>query len=84
MVHDELIRILNFLLQKPVFKRYPLLREKFYSVVVRYFQKCMVPTQKLVTDVVNAECCYINTGHPEFISGHRVYAGLIIGDGNCC
>jgi Dynamin central region len=52
MIYDELIRILNTLLQKPVFKRFPALREKFNVVVVRFFQKCMVPTQKLCSDVI--------------------------------
>ena len=52
MIYDELIRILNRLLQKPVFKRFPQLREKFYNVVVAYFQKCMTPTQKLCVDLI--------------------------------
>lgn len=72
MIYDELIRILNTLLVKPVFKRFPALRDKFNAVVIRFFQKCMGPTQKLCTDLINAETTYINTGHPEFITGHRV------------
>lgn len=52
MIYDELIRILNALLQKPVFKRFPALREKFNTVVIRFFQKCMIPTQKLCTDII--------------------------------
>ncbi|KAI8927666.1 Dynamin central region-domain-containing protein [Entophlyctis helioformis] len=77
MVYDELVRILNRLLQKPIFKRFPALREKFYNVVIRFFQKCMTPTSKLVSDVINAEACYINTGHPEFITGHRAMAIVV-------
>ena len=34
----------------------------------------MIPTTKLVTDLINAEACYINTGHPDFLSGHRAMA----------
>jgi dynamin 1-like protein len=52
MIYDELVRILNRLLQKPVFKRFPQLREKFYNVVIRFFQKCMLPTEKLVKDII--------------------------------
>jgi dynamin 1-like protein len=52
MIYDELIRILNRLLQKPVFKRFPQLRERFLDVVTKYFQKCMTPTQKLVSDLI--------------------------------
>jgi len=53
MIYDELIRILNRLLVKPVFKRFPQLREKFYSVVANFFLKCMQPTQKLVSDIIS-------------------------------
>ena len=36
MTYDELVRILNKLLQKPVFRRFPALREKFYNVVINF------------------------------------------------
>lgn len=34
----------------------------------------MLPTNKLVTDLVAMEACYINTGHPDFLNGHRAMA----------
>lgn len=34
----------------------------------------MLPTNKLVTDLVASEAVYINTGHPDFISGHKAMA----------
>ena len=34
----------------------------------------MAPTNKLVSDLVAMESCYINTGHPDFINGHRAMA----------
>ncbi|KAJ3261875.1 vacuolar protein sorting-associated protein 1 [Chytriomyces hyalinus] len=71
MVYDELVRILNRLLQKPVFKRFPALREKLYNVVINFFKKSMAPTNKLVSDLIAAEATYINTGHPDFIPGHK-------------
>ncbi|KAI8622178.1 Dynamin central region-domain-containing protein [Chytriomyces sp. MP71] len=71
MVYDELVRILNRLLQKPVYKRFPALREKLYNVVISFFKKCMSPTNKLVSDMISAEATYINTGHPDFIPGHK-------------
>ncbi|KAI8909702.1 Dynamin central region-domain-containing protein [Gorgonomyces haynaldii] len=77
MIYDELTRIVNQLLQKPVFKRFPALREKFYGVVIRYLQKCMTPTQKLCSDIISAEQTYINTGHPDFITGHRAMAIVV-------
>ncbi|TPX74668.1 hypothetical protein CcCBS67573_g04053 [Chytriomyces confervae] len=71
MVYDELVRILNRLLQKPIFKRFPALREKLYNVVINFFKKSMSPTNKLVSDLIAAEATYINTGHPDFIPGHK-------------
>ncbi|KAK8164698.1 vacuolar dynamin-like GTPase-like protein VpsA [Phyllosticta citrichinensis] len=74
LVYDELIRILTQLLTKPMFRRYPALKEKFQAVVVQFFKKAMDPTNKLVKDLVAMESCYINTGHPDFINGSRAMA----------
>ncbi|KAK6513961.1 vacuolar protein sorting-associated protein 1 [Arthrobotrys conoides] len=74
LVYDELIRILNQLLQKQLFRRYPMLKEKFSQVVITFFKKAMNPTNKLVVDLVSMESCYINTGHPDFLNGHRAMA----------
>lgn len=74
MIYDELVRILAQLLQKSVFRRFPNLRDRFNNVVIAYFKKSMTPTCKLVTDLIAAEACYINTAHPDFISGHKAMA----------
>ncbi|XTI86981.1 V-type ATPase [Cenococcum geophilum] len=74
LVYDELIRILGQLLTKPMFRRYPALKEKFHAVVVAFFKKAMDPANKLVRDLVAMEACYINTGHPDFINGSRAMA----------
>jgi hypothetical protein len=72
LVYDELVRILGQLLNKPIFRRYPALKEKFHMVVVSFYKKAMDPTNRLVKDLVSMESCYINTGHPDFINGSRV------------
>lgn len=75
LVYDELIRILGQLLGKiQAFRRYPALRERFNSVVVNFFKTSMTPTTKLVSDLVSMQACYINTTHPDFISGHKATA----------
>lgn len=74
LVYDELVRILNNLLTKPMFKRYPALKEKFFNVVVAFFKKSIEPTNKLVRDLVSMEAVYVNTGHPDFINGSRAMA----------
>ncbi|KXT17001.1 hypothetical protein AC579_7410 [Pseudocercospora musae] len=74
LIYDELIRILGQLVNKPMFRRYPALKEKLHAVVVGFFKKAMDPTNKLVKDLVAMESCYVNTGHPDFINGHRAMA----------
>ncbi|KAF8061605.1 P-loop containing nucleoside triphosphate hydrolase protein [Lyophyllum atratum] len=75
LVYDELIRILGQLLSKvQAFRRYPALRDRFNSVVVNFFKTSMTPTTKLVTDLVAMQACYVNTTHPDFISGHKATA----------
>ncbi|USW51069.1 Putative dynamin stalk domain, dynamin, GTPase region, GTPase effector domain-containing protein [Septoria linicola] len=74
LIYDELIRILGQLVNKPMFRRYPALKEKLHSVVVSFFKKAMDPTNKLVRDLVAMESCYVNTGHPDFLNGHRAMA----------
>lgn len=74
LVYDELVRILGQLLTKQLFRRYPQLKDKFHQVVVNFFRKAMDPTNKLVKDLVSMEVVYINTGHPDFLNGHRAMA----------
>ncbi|KAH8702008.1 ATP synthase alpha/beta family, nucleotide-binding domain-containing protein [Talaromyces proteolyticus] len=74
LVYDELVRILGQLLNKSLFRRYPMLKEKFHNVVILFFKKAMEPCNKLVKDMVNMEACYINTANPDFLNGHRAMA----------
>jgi dynamin 1-like protein len=74
LIYDELVRILGQLVNKPLFRRYPQLKEKLHAVVIAFFKKAMEPTNKLVRDLVAMEACYINTGHPDFLNGHRAMA----------
>ncbi|KAJ2583991.1 vacuolar protein sorting-associated protein 1 [Coemansia sp. RSA 1836] len=74
MIYDELVRIVNQLLNKASFKRFPQLRDQFNTVVITFLKNAMLPTNKLVQDLVAMEQCYINTGHPDFITGQRAIA----------
>lgn len=74
LVYDELVRILTQLLTKQLYRRYPTLKEKMHNTVIAFFKKAMEPTNKLVKDLVAMEVCYINTGHPDFLNGHRAMA----------
>ncbi|EIW68883.1 dynamin GTPase [Tremella mesenterica] len=75
LVYDELIRILGQLLAKTqTFKRYPELKERFNLIVINFFKSCMSPTNKLVSDMVAMQACYVNTTHPDFLNGHKALA----------
>lgn len=74
LIYDELVRILNQILQKPLFKRYPQLRETLYNETLLYFRGLMNPTNKLVSDMISMETSYVNTGHPDFVDGHTAMA----------
>lgn len=74
LIYDELVRILGQLMNKPLFRRYPALKEKLHAVVIAFFKKAMEPTNFLVRDLVAMESCYVNTGHPDFLNGHRAMA----------
>ncbi|KAG8970808.1 vacuolar protein sorting-associated protein 1 [Tulasnella sp. 419] len=75
LVYDELVRILGQLLTKiQSFRRYPALKERFNSVVINFFKTAMNPTNKLVTDMVMMQACYVNTTHPDFLNGHKAMA----------
>ncbi|KAF9954869.1 vacuolar protein sorting-associated protein 1, partial [Modicella reniformis] len=74
LVFDELVRILTQLLSKQLFKRFPQLKDRFYQVVINFFRKQLNPTNKLVQDLISMESCYINTGHPDFLNGHKAMA----------
>ncbi|KAF9136135.1 vacuolar protein sorting-associated protein 1 [Linnemannia schmuckeri] len=74
IVFEELVRILTQLLSKQLFKRFPDLKDRFYQVVLNFFRKQLNPTNKLVQDLIAMESCYINTGHPDFLNGHKAMA----------
>ncbi|KAF9206110.1 vacuolar protein sorting-associated protein 1 [Haplosporangium sp. Z 27] len=74
IVFDELVRILTQLLAKQLFKRFPQLKDRFYEVVINFLRKRLNPTNKLVLDLISMEGCYINTGHPDFLNGHKAMA----------
>ncbi|KAJ2386948.1 vacuolar protein sorting-associated protein 1, partial [Coemansia sp. RSA 2611] len=74
MTYDELVRIVNQMLNRPNFRRFPQLRDQFNTVVITFLKNAMLPTNQLVQDMIAMEQCYINTAHPDFINGQRAFA----------
>lgn len=42
--------------------------------MINFFKTCMAPTNKLVSDMVAMQACYVNTTHPDFLGGHKAMA----------
>lgn len=78
LVYEELLKIINNILLRPEFRRYPQLATQLNQECVQFLQELLVPTKKLVKDMIAMEASYVNTTHPNFIDGHR--AMEIIGD----
>lgn len=74
LVFDELVRILNQILAKPQFTRYPNLKDQISNVFISFLKKAQEPTNKLVTDLVAMEESYINTAHPDLLKGNQAMA----------
>ena len=74
LVYDELVRILNQILHKPIYKRYPNLKEQLSNTVVAFLKARLMPTNTLVTDLVSMESSYVKTAHPDFLNGHKALA----------
>lgn len=71
LIYDEMIRILNTILAKPEFQRYPQLKTQISDVFIGYLRRALIPTTDLVKNVVAMEATYINTSHPDLIRGDQ-------------
>ena len=74
LIYDELIRILNQILAKTTFQRYPELKRSISKVFIEYLRNRLVPTNSLVEDLIKMEIGYINTAHPDLVSGNDAIA----------
>ncbi|GMF99449.1 hypothetical protein B5S30_g553 [[Candida] boidinii] len=74
LVFDELVRILSQILTQQEFSRYPLLKEQISQIFIQYLREILVPTNKFVTDIIQAEQTYINTAHPDLLKGSQALA----------
>lgn len=74
-VFDEMQRM-AYQSEPPDLSRFPLLREKVLEVVNSLLRKCVLPTQKMIANLIQIELAYINTSHPDFIGGKQAVAQL--------
>lgn len=71
LVYEELVRIIGLVLSKSEFRRYPQLVTQLSQECIQFLQDLLVPTKKLVQDMIFMEASYVNTAHPDFVDGHE-------------
>jgi dynamin 1-like protein len=74
LAHDELNRIMMELPCEEL-SRFHVLRERVTQVMAGLLRECLDETKKVAANLLNMECAYINTDHPEFQAGSG-YAAL--------
>jgi len=56
------------------FHRFPDLRDRIMEVVNQLLKDCILPTSKMISNLIQIELAYINTSHPDFIGGKAAVA----------
>jgi dynamin 1-like protein len=75
LVFDEMQRI-AFQCENQELSRFPELRDRLYEIVQQQLRASILPTQKMISNLISVELAYINTSHPDFIGGKQAVAQL--------
>ncbi|CAK9435320.1 uncharacterized protein LODBEIA_P57150 [Lodderomyces beijingensis] len=74
LIFDELVRILSQIINQPQYTRYPALKEQLSNHFIQYLREALVPTNEFVTDLIKSEETYVNTAHPDLLTGTQAMA----------
>lgn len=74
LIFDELARILSQIIGHPQYSRYPQLKERLSHAFLQFLREELIPTNKFVLDIINAEETYVNTAHPDLLKGSQAMA----------
>ena len=75
-VYQELQDIIGHKMDLPELERFQALREALMEVVNDLLRKCLKPTVKMITNLVEIEQAYINIQHPDFIGGSAALSAV--------
>ena len=76
LVYDELQRVASQCETTDI-QRFDQLRDSIVDVVNQMLRERLVPTQRMITDLIRIELAHINTSHPDFIGGSRAVSQLM-------
>lgn len=74
LIFDELVRILSQIISQNLYSRYPALKEQISQYFIQYLRELLVPTNGFVTDLIRSEETYVNTAHPDLLTGSQAMA----------
>lgn len=74
LIFDELARILSQIISHTQYSRYPQLKERLSHAFLQFLREELIPTNKFVLDIINAEETYVNTAHPDLLKGSQAMA----------
>ena len=76
LVCDELQRVASQCETSDI-TRFEQLRDSIIDVVNQLLRERLVPTQRMISDLIRIELAHINTSHPDFIGGSRAVSELM-------
>jgi dynamin 1-like protein len=72
-VFDELLHIADMSCSEEL-KRFPRLYDSVRETVHNHLRGFLIPTQTMISSIIQAELGYLNTSHPDFIGGKAALA----------
>ena len=76
LVYDELQRVASQC-ETAEIQRFEQLRDSIVDVVNVMLRERLIPTQKMISNLIQIELAHINTSHPDFIGGSRAVSQLM-------
>ncbi|CAD8126124.1 unnamed protein product [Paramecium sonneborni] len=68
IVFEELRRVINQI-SIPEIERFDTLANRISEVIENLLNKCLRQTEEIISNLIDIELGYINTSHPDFVSG---------------
>ena len=76
LVYEELTRVVQQQCEIAEMQRFVILRERVQELVRGVLQKCLQPTNSMISGIIACELAYVNTNHPDFIGGSRAISAV--------
>lgn len=68
LVHVELRKLIK-MINIPELERFQNMTNEITKVMEKYLQKCLMPTEDMIRNLIEIELGFINTNHPDFCGG---------------